>query len=252
MAWYVVNQGFHLGEIHKDIPKGIELEFDEILGHLSFGEFKSTVRISPIVGAIKKGWMRLKEEPILTEEAPVKFEGVEESRPIVPEKLPNEKKEIGRIEYEESSKPLKESPHQEEEKPKIKIGQEDREDEKVAISLDSLKNLSNSKDADSIVKNWDLHKHWATRKKEMFQINNINILMKIASIDPTLKKYIDEHIKELSPLGHEVNQSLEVVVSEEPKEKPQKGDLAPLGKDFDVYMKEKFQDGEIQVQKPPK
>lgn len=258
MVKYIVCQGFHLGEIGMDIAKGVELEFDEALGHLRFGESKHNVRSSPIIGAIKKGWLRLKDEVPVSEESPVKFEGVEEFHNIFPEKSEKDeipsKKEIGRMEYEEDVRNIKDVSSKVEKKIPIKIGFENREDEKVSISLDNLKNLTNVND-EQIVKNWDLTKHWATRKKEMMQINNINTLMKIASIDPTLKKYIDVQIKGLSPLGHEVDKNLESVKtelpkSELPKEESKNSKLASLGQDFDTYVKEELQKEVIQTPKP--
>ena len=267
MQKYTVTQGFHLGEIRQDIIKNTEISFDESTGKLYLGSAEFAVRTSPILGAIKKGWLRLIGEAEKSDLESMRFEGVEESRPISPETAtkPKEKKKIEQIAYEEDIQTLDGKAPKESTKPEAtKIGFESREDEKSSISFDNLKSLKNLKDED-IIKTWDLTKHWATRKKEMLTISNINTLMKIAAIDKILKKHIEVRIKELSPLGQEINEISELEEKPEKKavkevkqkkskkqsEKPKnkKPDKPQLGQDFDEYMGEQIESGKVQIPK---
>lgn len=275
MKKYTVTQGFHLGEICQDITKGTEISFDAAKGKLKMGGAEFDIRSSPIVGAIKAGW--LTEKPVKSVfEHPTKYGGVEESRPISPGKEvePKKKKELERIQYEEDVQPIAGVEKKEvTKKAAPKIGFEDREDEQSSVSFERLKTLTGEQEQD-LAKNWDLKKHWATRKKEMLKIDNINALMRIAALDKTLKPHIESRIKELSPLGQEVDANLKPIeekksakkkaekktTKKKEEKKPKKATKkkskkaekpAPqiLGKDFDQDIHEKIQSGEIEVQK---
>lgn len=268
MQKYTVTQGFHLGEICQDIIKGTEISFDESAGKLYLGSAEFSVRVSPIVGAIKKGWLRATDTEGLIQPEVVRFDGVEESMPISSDKAPQvkEKKKIEQIVYEEDIQALDGSEPQKSEKSEgVKIGFENREDDKSSISFDNLKSLKNLKDS-HIIDTWDLSKHWATRKKEMLQINNINTLMKIAAIDKTLKSHIEARIKEISPLGKEITDVSEITEGDLEKKpvksktqkpekqtkkskKAEKPNMPPMGKDFDEYMGEQVASGKVQIPK---
>jgi len=284
MKKYVVAQSFHFGEVCQDIYVGAEIFFDEATGRIKLGDFEHDVRVAPILGAIKKGWLRLAEDARAEKETEQKFEGVQEARPVPGKAAAKEKKEekFAQIEYEDEAAlpvdPKKEV--EEKKKEKIKIGREDRE-ETDAIEFTDLKNLKEEDDSE-IIKAWDLSEHWQKRKKKIKAIKNINTLMRLASLDGKMKSHIEKHIKELSNLGEEVDHKVSSLNALEEKKadkekkaagkkkaggkkkasgkkkvggkkkagkkkatgkKPKK---APLGQDFDEYLNDQVQSGEIQ------
>ena len=276
MQKYTVTQGFHLGEITKDIIKGTVIAFDGDRGKLKIGGTEFDIRPSPIIGAIKKGWLSAQVTEEIFEQ-PTKFDGVEESRPVTSGKKTKleKKKEHKFVQYAEDAKPVEGVEKKvSDKKGPTKIGFENREDEESSVSFERLRTLTKDQEK-SLVESWDLTKHWATRKKEMLNIENINVLMRIASLDKTLKSHIEARIQELSPLGQEVDANLKPIGKKKPeKKKVEKKKVAKkkeekkpkkaakkkskkaekptpqlLGKDFDQDMHEKIQSGQIEVQK---
>jgi len=242
MKQYIVKQSFHFGELSCDLVKDSILFFDKDAGKVKFGNVEQNVRPSPLVGAIKRGWLVAMEDLSESADSRIDYEGVEESRPIEGVKkseAKTKKKEFEQIVYEEDSKAVDESKQKKtKDSKKPKIGFEDREDEDHSIQFEQLKNMSNVDDAD-LIKSWDLNQHWATRKKEMLKIKNVNTLMRLAVIDKTLKKHIDKHISSLSP--KEKNPSA--------KKETKPEDI--LGQDFDTYVDKNLKEGKVEVSKIP-
>ena len=277
MKKYVVAQSFHFGEVCQDIYVGAEIFFDEATGRIKLGDFEHDVRVTPILGANKKGWLRLAEDVAAEKESDQKFEGVQEARPVsgkVEEAKKGKEEKFAQIEYEdEATLPVDpEKVTEEKKKEKIEIGREDRE-ETDAIEFSDLKNLKEEDDS-KIIKAWDLSEHWQKRKKKIKAIKNINTLMRLASLDEKMKSHIEKHIKELSNLGEEVDHKVSSLNALEEKKatkekkkagkkkaakkeagkkkaakkkahnkKPKK---APLGRDFEEYLNDQVQSGEIQ------
>lgn len=275
MKRYLVVKGFHFGEICQDIHVGGEIFFDENTGNLQIGDFKHKVRISPIVGVIKNGWLRLADEEQTEEESSQKFEGDDEARLLdgsVEKKETKKKKSYENIEYAQDEIPVDPTKTPEEpKKGKIKIGRENRE-ETDAITFNDLKGLTEEDDSE-ITKAWDMQAHWQKKRKKLEQITNINTLMKLASLDEKMRPRIEKRIKEIANLGEEVDHKLSSLNDPEESKKPVKEKKpkkakkapkkatkktksngkgknpkkVPLGRDFNDYLKEQVQSNEIQT-----
>lgn len=276
MKRYLVTKGFHIGEICKDLTKDSIIFFNPDNGDLKIGLENYSVRTGPLVGAAKRGWLQedLEVDSTQVVEEKVKFTGVEEAQPIPGKVKEKSKKKVSleHIVYEEDSKRLDGQKESKKKQKAKKIPFENREDERAMIEFAKLKNLANVKDSEDILKKWDSSEHWAKKKKKMQTITNVNTLMRLASIDPKMQKYIDEHLKKISPLGQEVDQNLNSLEVSDKKsvagfseesslketknsKKATKPNIAPLGEDFDEYMQKELKKGSVEIQRsqnPPK